>query len=102
MHKPTILIAEDDFAIREGTLRPLLSADFEIVAAVDDGLAAVAAAKAQKPEIAILDVSLPGLRGFEVARRILADQPECTVLFVSCYSEPVYIDGARDLGAGGY
>lgn len=102
MKKPTVLIAEDDFLILEGALRPLLDPEFEIVAAVGDGNEAVAAAQEHRPEVALLDVSLPGLRGFEVARQILSRQPECKVLLVSCYSEPAYIEGAREVGASGY
>ena len=97
-----ILVAEDDFLILEGNLRPLLEHEFEIVAAVGDGHEAVAAAEQHKPDIALLDMSLPGLRGFEVARRILKMQPECKVLFVSCYSERAYIEAAKELGASGY
>jgi len=102
MKKLKILIAEDDFLILEGSLRPLLEKEFEIVAAVGDGFEAVAAAEEHKPEIALLDMSLPGLPGFDAARRILATQPDCKVLFVSCYSERAYIDGAKELGASGY
>jgi DNA-binding NarL/FixJ family response regulator len=97
-----ILIAEDDFIIREGNLRPLLETEYEIVAAVGDGLEAVAAAEKHKPDIALLDMSLPGMRGLEVARHILKNQPECRVLFVSCYVGEVYVEAAKELGASGY
>ena len=97
-----ILVAEDDFLILEGNLLPLLEPQFEIVAAVGDGFEAVAAAEEHRPDVALLDMSLPGLRGFDVARRILKSQPECKVLFVSCYSERAYVEAAKELGASGY
>ncbi|HUS12943.1 MAG TPA: response regulator transcription factor [Pyrinomonadaceae bacterium] len=102
MNKPRILIAEDEVLILEGTLRPVLKAHFDIVAAVGNGPDAIAAAEEHRPDVALLDVSLPGLRGFDVARKILASQPACKVLFVSCYAEKAYVEAARELGASGY
>ena len=100
--KQRVLIAEDDFLIAEGALRPALSTDFEIIGVVGDGMAAVTATSAERPDIVLLDVSLPRLRGFDAARQILAGQPECKVLFVSNYWDAAYIDAARDMGAAGY
>ena len=100
--KPTVVIAEDDFVILEGALRPVVSPDFEIVRTVTDGEAAVAAAQELRPEVVLLDISLPRLRGFDAARKILAAQPECKVLFVSNYWDTEYIQAAKEIGAGGY
>jgi DNA-binding NarL/FixJ family response regulator len=100
--KQTILIAEDDFLIREGYLQPLLEAVFTIVASVGDGRDAVAAAVELRPDIVLLDVSLPGLRGFEAARQILAAIPACKVLLVSNYGDRAYLRAAQELGASGY
>ena len=100
--KPSILIAEDDFLIREGCLEPLLEPHFTVVGSVDDGREAVAAAAKHKPTIVLMDVSLPGIRGFEAARQILAAQPTCKVLFVSNYGENAYREAAKELGASGY
>jgi two-component system, NarL family, response regulator DesR len=102
MDKPTVLIAEDDFMIREGCLEPLLKPHFVIVASVGDGQEAVAASGVHHPNIALLDVSLPGLRGFEAARRILSAQPDCKVLIVSNYADSAYVDAAKEMGASGY
>lgn len=102
MSKPTVLIAEDDAIIRDGCLRTVLEPAFEIVAAVDDGEAAVASAEEHKPDIILMDVSLPVLRGFAAARQILASHPEIKVVFVSNYSEPAYLEEAQRIGASGY
>jgi DNA-binding NarL/FixJ family response regulator len=102
MDKPTILIAEDDFIIREGMLKSLLEPHFTIVASVDNGRDAVASAAAHKPRIALLDVSLPEIRGFEAARRILAANHDCKVLLVSNYAERTYPRAAKEVGASGY
>jgi DNA-binding NarL/FixJ family response regulator len=102
MNRPTILVAEDNFLIREGALRPLLALQFEIVAEVGDGVEAVAAAEEHLPEIVLLDVSLPGMRGFDVAQKILAHQPRGKVLFVSNYADRSYVERAKEIGASGY
>lgn len=102
MNKPTIVIAEDDFLIREGCLYPLLEPDFAILAAVDDGKSAVTAVAEHQPNIVLLDVSLPVMRGFDAARQIVSAQPEVKVIFVSNYSEKAYVDEAMRMGASGY
>lgn len=101
-NKATVLIAEDEFLILEGSIRPLLEPEFAIVAAVGNGLEAVAAAEEHSPDVVLLDVSLPGLPGFDAAQKILIAHPTCKVLFVSCYSDSAYIEAARDMGASGY
>ena len=102
MNKPTVLIAEDNVLIVEGCLLPALEPEFEVVATVEDGRAAVAAAQEYSPDVVLLDVSLPVIRGFEACRRILARQPKVKVLFVSNYSENSYADEALHMGASGY
>ena len=102
MKKPTIVIAEDDYVIREGCLRPMLESEFEVVAAVGDGQAALVAAEEHKPDVILLDVSLPVVRGFDAARNVLASQPGIKVLFVSNYAQKAYVDEAVRMGASGY
>lgn len=102
MNRPTVVLAEDDSLIREGCLVPALESEFEIVAAVDDGNAAVAAVAEHGPDVVLLDISLPGLRGFAAARQILACRPETKVLFVSNYNNPEYLEEALNMGASGY
>ncbi|HEX4749507.1 MAG TPA: response regulator transcription factor [Bryobacteraceae bacterium] len=102
MRKPTVVIAEDDVVIREGCLRLTLEPFFEIVAAVEDGRAAVTSVEEQKPDVVLLDVSLPVLRGFDAAREILANHPDIKLLFVSNYAERAYVEAALEMGASGY
>lgn len=101
MNKPTIVIAEDDFLIREG-LYLLLEREFAIVAAVDDGKSAITAVENFKPNVVLIDVSLPIMRGFDAARLILAAQPDVKVIFVSNYTAKAYVDEAMRIGASGY
>lgn len=102
MSTPTLVIAEDDFIIREGLLKALLEPHFKIVASVDDGRHAIVAAAEHKPAIVLLDISLPGLRGFDAARQILAANPDCKVLLVSNYADRTYPRAAKEMGASGY
>ncbi|HEY4087986.1 MAG TPA: response regulator transcription factor [Bryobacteraceae bacterium] len=100
--KARVLIAEDNFLIAEGSLRPTVARDFEVIGLVADGKEAVAAAEQLQPDVVLLDVSLPTLRGFDAARQILVSQPNCKVLFVSNYWDAAYVQAAREMGAGGY
>ena len=102
MDNPTLMIAEDDYIIREWMLKSLLEPHFTIVASVDSGRDAVAAAAAHKPRIVLLDLSLPEIRGFDAARQILAANHDCKVLFVSNYADRTYPGAAKELGASGY
>jgi DNA-binding NarL/FixJ family response regulator len=101
-NKPTVLIAEDDFIIREGLLKSMLEPEFDIVASVDDGHDAVLAAAEHHPAVVLLDVSLPGLRGFEAAQQIHEADPACKILLVSNYLDPSYPATAQAIGASGY
>ena len=72
------------------------------MASVDNGQDAVLAAAEHQPTVVLLDLSLPRLRGFEAARRILAGTPTCRILFVTNYEERAYVRAAADMGASGY
>ena len=76
MKKLRLLLVDDHAVVREG-LRSLLGSDqrFEIVGEAADGLAAVNAAEALHPDVVVLDVSLPGLNGAQLARRLKENLP---------------------------
>jgi DNA-binding NarL/FixJ family response regulator len=98
----TLLVAEDfdafrDFVCRELQRRP----DFHVVA-VADGKAAVEEAERLRPALALLDIGLPMLNGFEAARRIRARCPECKIVFLTQESSPDVVDEAFGLGAQAY
>ncbi|HEX9354992.1 MAG TPA: response regulator transcription factor [Streptosporangiaceae bacterium] len=96
-----IVIAEDLFLLRDGLTRMLEAHGFEIVAAVDNGTALLAAVTSARPDVAVVDVRLPptftdeGLRAALAARRAVPGLP---VLVLSQYVEQLY---ARELLAGG-
>jgi DNA-binding NarL/FixJ family response regulator len=98
-----ILIADDHALIRAG-LRALLAHEprFEVVAEASDGLAAVEAAKRERPHIAILDIGMPVLNGIEAARRISAAVENVQLIMLTVYSDEGYLLNALRAGARGY
>jgi DNA-binding NarL/FixJ family response regulator len=100
---PRILIA-DDYAITRAGVRAVLQGqpDVEIVAEVSDGLGAVEAARTLKPDIAVIDISMPGMNGLEATRRIIVAAPGVKVLCLSMHSDPRFVDAALRSGAHGY
>lgn len=99
----SIVLADDHTLFRDG-LRALLErqADMTIVGEVDDGAAAVRAAKTQRPELLVMDISMPGLNGIEATRQIAADYPEVKVLCLSMHHDRRYVLAALEAGASGY
>lgn len=96
-----ILLADDHPMLLEG-LTKLLSPDFEIVGAVADGRALLAAAETQRPELILVDLSMPGIDGIEATRRLRGLVPEARVLILSVHDEPSWIQAALEAGAHGY
>jgi two-component system nitrate/nitrite response regulator NarL len=98
-----ILIVEDFEAFRR-LIRILLEPhpDFEIVGEESDGLAAIQKAADLKPHLVLLDISLPSLDGFGVARMIRERDPYCNIIFVSQESSPPAVQAAMSLGAAGF
>ena len=87
-----VLLADDHALVREGTRR-LLEAenDVEVVAEAADGEEAVEAAKTLHPDIAIMDIAVPGMGGIEATRAIKECCPETAVLVLSAYDDEPYL-----------
>lgn len=99
MKKPTALIAEDELPQRE-ELRAMLAdlwPDLQVVAECADGLAALEMLELHRPDVAFLDIRMPGVGGLEVAR---AARAPCQVIFTTAYEE--YAVRAFDEGAVDY
>jgi len=99
MSRPTALIAEDELPQRQ-ELRALLAElwpELDVVAECDDGLAALQALAEHRPQVAFLDIRMPGISGLEVAR---AAGDHCQVIFITAYEE--YALRAFDEGAVDY
>ena len=88
MKKLRLLLVDDHAVVREG-LRALLSDDdrFEIVGEAADGITALSAAERLNPDVVVLDVSIPGLNGAQVARRLKSSQPDVRTLALTVHEE---------------
>jgi DNA-binding NarL/FixJ family response regulator len=83
-------------------LRRTVEADSEIVGEASDGQEAVTAAERLRPDLLLLDVSMPVMGGLEAARQIRERVPDLLIVFVSQHAELVYADEAFSAGARGY
>lgn len=98
-----IILADDQHLVR-GALEALLGMedDFEIVASVPDGAAAVRVAADLRPDIALLDVEMPGMDGITATREICARTPSVRVIILTTFGRPGYLRRAMDAGARGF
>jgi DNA-binding NarL/FixJ family response regulator len=103
MKKLRLLLVDDHAVVREG-LRSLLGNDqrFEVVGEAADGAAAVSAAEALQPDVVILDVSLPGLNGAQLARHLKENLPQVKTVALTVHEEGGYLRSLMDAGASGY
>ena len=98
-----VLIADDHGIVRSGLRKLLESEDgIEVVAEAGDGVEARDRAIEQRPDLAILDVKMPGMNGLEATRAIRDSAPEVSVLVLSMHDEERYLFEALKAGASGY
>ncbi|KRF17242.1 two-component system response regulator [Nocardioides sp. Soil797] len=104
MSTPIRLLLADDQALVRGALSALLSmeSDLEIVAEVGSGDAVVAAVKEHRPDVALLDVEMPGLDGIAATELVRAAAPDTRVLIVTTFGRPGYLRRALQAGASGF
>ena len=98
-----ILIAEDQGMVR-GALAALLAfePDLEVVAEVASGDEVVAAARESRPDVALLDIEMPGMDGIEAAAALRREAPDCTPLMLTTFGRPAYLRRAMEAGAAGF
>ena len=100
----TLLIADDHKIVRDG-LRSLLEQrplDWRVVGEADNGREAVRLAIKLKPDIVVIDVSMPELNGIDATRQIVAHLPDTRVIALSMYGTRDYVAGMLEAGAQGY
>lgn len=103
MGKIRILIADDHAVVREGTRRILeQEPDMEVVGEAGDGEEAVNLATSLKPDVVIMDISMPKMDGIEATRLIKAACPSITVLALSAYDDDQFVFSLLEAGAAGY
>jgi DNA-binding NarL/FixJ family response regulator len=98
-----ILVADDHEAVRKGVCTILSSrADVEICGEAENGKAAIEKALELRPELIILDITMPVLSGFEAAREIRKALPDVAILILSMHESNQLIEEAKKLGVQGY
>ena len=99
--KARVLIADDHSLLLAG-LRRLIEDSYEVVGTVEDGRALVAAAEQLKPDVIVLDISMPLLNGLDAARQIKTSVPDAKLIFLTMHASPTYATEAIKVGASGY
>jgi DNA-binding NarL/FixJ family response regulator len=103
-HRPIrVLIADDHAVVREGTAELLERAgDIRVVAQAADGTEAVRLAAQLQPDVALLDLAMPGVDGREAAQRLKQVSPKTAVLALTAHDEEPYVMAMLEAGASGY
>lgn len=98
-----VLIADDHGIVREG-LRSLIGrqADMEIVGEADDGRKTLALVHKLKPDIVVMDISMPNLNGVDATRQIVREFPKVKVIALSMHSSSIFVADMIKAGASGY
>ena len=96
-----ILVAEDETIIRLDLRALLENAGFEVCGEARDGEEAVALARSERPDLALLDVKMPKLDGIEAARRILDERP-IPIVMLTAYGQDELVERAAEAGVFGY
>jgi two-component system, NarL family, response regulator NreC len=103
MSKIRVLLADDHVLFRHG-IRGLLSTqiDIEVVSEVSNASDAVSQCSESRPDVVLMDISMPGLSSFEAARQIKKARPGIRILFLSMFNDEDYLQQAMQAGASGY
>jgi DNA-binding NarL/FixJ family response regulator len=97
-----VLVADDHALFRDGIISLLKAAGFEVVGQAGDGQAAVEAALRLRPDLVLLDITMPRLSGLEALRLIKAELPETQVVMLTVSDDDADLSEAVEAGALGY
>jgi len=97
-----ILLVDDHAIVRSGLRRLLATLAHAEILEAANGRDALALARAERPDLVILDLNLPGLGGLELIRRLMQEEKAARILVFSMHAEPLYAVRALEAGATGY
>ncbi len=101
MKQPRVLLADDHKLLLEA-FRKLLEPDCDVVGSVTDGRALLAAASKLKPDIIVLDISMPMLNGLDAGQQLKKMMPDVKLIFLTVNEDPDFVAEAFRVGASGY
>lgn len=101
MTRTTVLVADDHPLMRDGIVGLFSGTEFEVVAQVPDGDAALAAIRTLDPGVAVLDINMPGLSGVDLLRQARSDGWETLIVLLTAGVDAELLDEAFKLGADG-
>jgi DNA-binding NarL/FixJ family response regulator len=101
MRRPKLLLAEDHRLVAEG-LKLLLSPEYDVVGIVGDGAKVLAAVGELKPDVLLLDLSLPNRAGLDLIPELVLQHPTIRILAVTMHRDPAVLEMALRLGAAGF
>lgn len=103
MSRVRILIADDHALVRSG-LRALLAAqpDFEVVGEAEDGVAVVERTRRLKPDVVVMDLTMPGRGGIKATEDLRSECPDARVVVLTMHDDEAYVHLARLAGAAGF
>ncbi len=101
--KPTAIVADDHFTFRKGVIEMLDEiSNLQIVAELSDGLQAYESIIAKRPDIAILDIEMPGLTGLDVCRKVRSEKSETKLIVLTMHRDKNFFNDAMSIGVMGY
>ena len=101
MNRVRLLLADDHTMFAQG-MQSLLADEFELLGTVSNGEALLEAARSLRPEVIIVDISMPRLNGFDAVRRIRAEGNDAKVIFLTMHDDDALVSEAFRCGASGY
>ena len=101
MKKARLILADDHTLVLEG-LKRILESEFDLAGVAENGRDVLRLAAELKPDIVLLDISMPLLNGIDTARQLLKTMPQVKVIFVTMHADSDYVAEAFRSGASGY
>ena len=101
LSKPRVLLVDDNQAILDYLVK-MLGREYTIVGALQDGNRTLDAVAILKPDVIVMDISMPGISGLEIARRMHDTPPAPPVVFVTVHEDQEFMEAAHAVGAAAY
>jgi DNA-binding NarL/FixJ family response regulator len=99
--KPQVIVADDHRLVAEGVVK-ILEKEYSVVATPSDGRSFVEAVEKMRPDLALVDISLPLLNGLDACRHLHKSCPEVKIIILTMHAEQHYVNEAFRVGVGGY